>query len=785
MLEYEKDSESDNSFSTFSVDELYEVVANNSKSKTYMKNTPTDKISTPKLSNLNNLHSEMNEVHNNVTSDLDNSPLTNLSNINHCDPEININDIEIFEFGDILINTNDIDTLVNENEKLSGSVTKQLDIQEGEYNKESFEGQNIQKCVKDLDVVNFEEIDNSLQNVGRKRHVKSNPSSWNRNETKSKRLRGEAYLGYRRKDKKNTLDILHDTPREERKIGPPCQSTICEKWKTRNCLEIKCEDRLKIFNSFWKEMTSWREKQIFVLSLIEKIPPKQRTTKNIISRRNGTYLYYLKIDDCKLCVCRNMFLSTFGLKESTVRYWLENKILPGSKLPKHIREDLGVIDDDDIIENELMDSVPENNESFGHKKGNSRRARKHKNDYLVNFLNQLPKLPSHYCRQSTRKLFLQTEINSVSQLYNIYCNMCKNDDEEPLVRKKFVDVFNEKNLSIFSPKKDQCDLCCQYKVNNLPEEEYQNHISRKNQAREEKTKDKLSAEAGECHVFSCDLMAVQLLPYCQANAIYYKMKLAVHNYTVYNLGTHEAICYWFDESQCELVASTFASCLTDIIEETLKKSLKQVIIYSDGCTAQNRNSVLSNALLHLSIKYKVNITQKYLEKGHTQMECDSVHSVIERKLKRNDYYLPCQLSQLSKESRLHPFPYKSKELSYTYFSDYTCKSKMIYDSIRPGRTTNDPVVTDLRVLQYCASGVILFKLNYNDTFQELPRRPNKIDEDKMNCDFPKLYKTQRKISLDKWNDLQSLKTIMPYDCHLFYDSLPHMDSSLRKSKNKN
>lgn len=55
----------------------------------------------------------------------------------------------------------------------------------------------------------------------------------------------------------------------------------------------------------------------------------------------------------------------------------------------------------------------------------------------------------------------------------------------------------------------------------------------------------------------------------------------------------------------------------------------------------------------------------------------------------------------------------------------------------------------------------------------------------MNCDFPKLYKTQRKISLDKWNDLQSLKTIMPYDCHLFYDSLPHMDSSLRKSKNKN
>lgn len=54
----------------------------------------------------------------------------------------------------------------------------------------------------------------------------------------------------------------------------------------------------------------------------------------------------------------------------------------------------------------------------------------------------------------------------------------------------------------------------------------------------------------------------------------------------------------------------------------------------------------------------------------------------------------------------------------------------------------------------------------------------------MNYVFPKLYSTPRKITLDKWNDLQSLKTIMPYDCHLFYDSLPHMNSSIRKSKKK-
>lgn len=98
------------------------------------------------------------------------------------------------------------------------------------------------------------------------------------------------------------------------------------------------------------------------------------------------------------------------------------------------------------------------------------------------------------------------------------------------------------------------------------------YCKKKNQARDQKANDKINSEAGECHVFTCDLMAVQLLPYCQASSIYYKMKLAVHHYTIYDLGTHEAICYWFDETQCELVASTFATCLIDTIEKSIKKT---------------------------------------------------------------------------------------------------------------------------------------------------------------------------------------------------------------------
>jgi len=101
----------------------------------------------------------------------------------------------------------------------------------------------------------------------------------------------------------------------------------------------------------------------------------------------------------------------------------------------------------------------------------------------------------------------------------------------------------------------------------------------------------------------CDLMAVQTVPYIKACAESYKLKLTAHNYTVYNL-THDAMAYWFDETQTTLSAVTFATCLYDYVNELLNKSLKTVVIYSDGCCYQNSNSVLLNALLYLSINCK-------------------------------------------------------------------------------------------------------------------------------------------------------------------------------------
>lgn len=225
-------------------------------------------------------------------------------------------------------------------------------------------------------------------------------------------------------------------------------------------------------------------------------------------------------------------------------------------------------------------------------------------------------------------------------------------------------------------------------------------------------------------------------------------------------------CYWFDECTAGLVSSVYTSCIIDCLKKTLAKEVLPIILYSDGCTAQNRNVVLSNALLELAMDYNIQITQKILEKGHTQMEVDSSHSAIECQIKSRDIYLPSQYRSLSKESRPKQ-PYNVHFLSYDFFHDYS--KYLMYDSIRPGRVANDPVVTNISILLYEPEGLIKYKLNYDDEYALLPRRPKARSV----LPKPKLYQSRLPISQIKWTHLQELKHVIPSDCHSFYDGLPH------------
>lgn len=89
-----------------------------------------------------------------------------------------------------------------------------------------------------------------------------------------------------------------------------------------------------------------------------------------------------------------------------------------------------------------------------------------KKSKLVDFLNSLPKVESHYCRKKSSKLYLEPLFSSMSAVFQLYKSSC---GEDSLSRYVFEEQFHAMNISIFKPCKDQCDLCVSYQEGNIDE----------------------------------------------------------------------------------------------------------------------------------------------------------------------------------------------------------------------------------------------------------------------------------------------------------------------------
>lgn len=74
--------------------------------------------------------------------------------------------------------------------------------------------------------------------------------------------------------------------------------------------------------------------------------------------------------------------------------------------------------------------------------------------------------------------------------------------------------------------------------------------------------------------------------------------------TFYNTANKDAVNYWFSEADSSLEASTYTSIIMQYLEENVKDR-RSVFLVSDGCAAQNRNAVLSSALLRFAMRKKV------------------------------------------------------------------------------------------------------------------------------------------------------------------------------------
>lgn len=167
--------------------------------------------------------------------------------------------------------------------------------------------------------------------------------------------------------------------------------------------------------------------------------------------------------------------------------------------------------------------------------------------------------------------------------------------------------------------------------------------------------------------------------------------------------------------------------------------------------------------------YSVTVIQKYLQKGHTQMEVDSMHSCIEKKVRNYKVNVPADYAYLCKIARRDPRPYNVEYLTHDFFRKF--ESLKFYSSIRPGKSVGDATVTNIKALKYQDSQ-IQYKLRHSEDWQVLCQRFKRLPPCHLR-DLPVLYKERRKVKTEKYQHLQALKQSLLEDYHSFYDNIPH------------
>ncbi|CAH1118118.1 unnamed protein product [Phaedon cochleariae] len=137
------------------------------------------------------------------------------------------------------------------------------------------------------------------------------------------------------------------------------------------------------------------------------------------------------------------------------------------------------------------------------------------------------------------------------------------------------------------------------------------------------------------------------------------------------------------------------------------------------------------------------------------MECDSMHSAIEKRLRNQEIYTPAGFLSACKKARTSPKPYSVEHLLHTDLRDF---SKLKYfTTIRLGFKVGDATVNNLCALKYTPDGMLFFKINFDDDWTQLIKRHSAAVMGTE--DIPCLYRDSLPIKKSKYDHLQDLKKI--------------------------
>lgn len=535
----------------------------------------------------------------------------------------------------------------------------------------------------------------------------------------------------------------------------PCMNKRCG----NSCADkFSEEDRLDIFENYWGMGCDKRQKD-FLLSCTKAKPiARKRSTSNI---RNVSYDYFLNFQGENVKVCQQFLLKTLDISQMTLRYTVENANITINTAQKDRRT------------------------PHPHNKSNDEQLA-----HLKSFIEMLPAVPSHYCRNKSTKLYLPQEFENIKNLYKLYVDHLKQNNLDSLVLSKrvFRSIFkNDYNLGFHLPKKDKCVFCEKYK-NLEPESrialeqttEYKNHVLDKDKCKQLFLEDQKTSKTPGSPTLcvSFDLEKVLNTPHGKAVTLYYSRKYAFYNESIYESGTRAGYCYVWGECQGKRGCNEIVTVIFQYLNCLDSKGTHTTInLYADSCAGQNRNRPMIAMIIHFLKTSKTirEIKVTYLLPGHTMMPVDSVHSAVENFIRNKTVWAPSEWPTMITNARSDPTGYVVKVLRYSDFLDWKSFSQVLLP------TKFKIAFKSLRIVYFQKHNpIITFQ---NGFFEDSEKHEINIDliiRSRANAASvfngpAQLYHKELTISAAKYKDLVDLckKNIIPSRYHEEYFNMGH------------
>lgn len=523
-------------------------------------------------------------------------------------------------------------------------------------------------------------------------------------------------------------------------------------------LKVNEQVQSELFGSYWK-MQSRDRRAAYLSGMITFSKPSTTRKRRINTpekqkNRLVTFKYHVPINGEHVKVCKKCFLQIFDESSKFVN-----------------------------ILNKYKQNSPNSN-TTPDKRGRHAPGNKIILSKLIKVqehLKSLPSYESHYCRKETNKRYLPPHFTLI-RIYEKYCETT----DSPVSYSIYAKKFHELNYRIKNPRKDTCQKCdllkmkLKYAENEVTKTEIsklqEDHHTEAGLAYETKKSDKIRAKSDpSLTVLSFDLQQCLPTPSLETSVAFYKRQLWTFNLTVHNMKDDQATCYVWYETIAKRGANEIGSCLFKAIMN-LDSNIKHVILYSDCCPGQNKNSPFLAMCLSLMHENHIEtLDHKFMVSGHSRMECDSDHAQIEKLKKRysapishpHDWF---QLIRLA--GKKHPF--QVVEMGQPDFLDYATLLKTEIHLKKNNEAGEKFVWHDVKWLRYTKSEPykVFYKtsLENDDQFgimDMLRRGKHNPSLRPSTC-----YSAPLPISIEKKRDILSLLPYIAPTFHEFYRNLP-------------